>query len=58
MEGERYWVPAGEKEREVEQEGNVTVRLATGHQKMAIVMYMENSHNTNHVSSVGLHRQK
>ena len=30
MEGERYWVPAGEKEREVEQEGNVTVGLATG----------------------------
>ena len=26
--------------------------------KMAIVMYMDNSHDTNHVSSVGLHRQK
>ena len=31
--------------------------LATGHQ-MAIVIYMDNSHNTNHVSSVGLHRQE
>ena len=26
--------------------------------KMAIVMYMDNSHDTNHVSSVGLHRQE
>ena len=40
-----------------DQEDNVTMGLATGHQ-MAIVMYMDNSHDTNHVSSVGLHRQE
>lgn len=58
MGGEKYWVPAGEKERGVlEQEDNVTMGLATGHQ-MATVMYMDNSHDTNHVSAVGLHRQE
>lgn len=44
----------GRRREGLEQEGNVTVGLATGHQKMAIVMYMDNSHNTNHASSVGL----
>ena len=43
MEGERYWVPAREKERGVEQEGNVTVGLATGNNDVIVtipIMYM------------------
>ena len=42
----------------LEQEDNVTMGLATGHQMAIVMMYMDNSHDTNHVSSVGLHRKK
>ena len=47
MGGERYWGPAVKKEGGGvgEQEGNVTVGLATRHQN-TIMVYMDNSHNS------------